>query len=102
MIMKRTKQGNILVIVLFIMFVSSLLGVLISQYTRHLITLSGLFHNYYQAYYHAYGGVEVGLTHVAHHGYGYEEDFLYESFGSCGDERVCRSEVEIDARSRAV
>lgn len=70
--MKKNPKGNILVIVLFIMIVSSLLGLLASQYVTTLTTLTWLFKNYYTAYYYGYGGIELALAQVRIHGYGFE------------------------------
>lgn len=53
------KKGNILFLVLFIMFVSSLLGLLISNYVQNMIKVSSIFNRYYHTYYLAYGGLEI-------------------------------------------
>ena len=57
---------------MFIMFISSLLWLLVSQYVQYMIKTAGIFQNYYATYYLAYGGLELWLTQVKYHGYGFE------------------------------
>jgi len=84
---KKFYRANIMILVLFIMFVSSLLWLLVSQYVKHLIKVSGLFQNYYRSYYYAYGGLELGLAQVKHHEYGFEQwidnEYKYTDFSEC-------------------
>lgn len=84
---KKIYRANIMILVLFIMFVSSLLGLLVSQYVQHLISISSLFQDYYRSYYYAYAGLEVWLAQVKHHGYGFEQgrtsDYIYDDFSEC-------------------
>lgn len=66
-------KGNILIIVLFLLIASSLFAVLLAQQARSLLkTVYGV-HDYYQAYYQAYAGIELGFAQQLFHGYGYEE-----------------------------
>lgn len=59
-------------LVMFIMFVSSLLGLLVSQYVQYMIRTASIFQNYYATYYLTYGWLELGLTQVKYHGYWFE------------------------------
>ncbi len=59
-------------LVLFIMFISSLLGLLVSQYVQYMIKTASIYQNYYATYYLAYWWLELWLTQVKHHGYGFE------------------------------
>ena len=66
-------QGNILFIVMFILLLSSLISLLIVNYVRQIFTSSSLFYDYYQSYYLANAGIELGLTKIKHRGYGFED-----------------------------
>lgn len=94
------KKGNILFLVLFIMFVSSLLGLLISEYVQNMIKLSSLFSRYYHTYYLAYGGLEVGLTQTKYHGYGFE-DALSLTGRAC-HMSGCQVDMTVSSRSRVI
>lgn len=59
-------------LVLFIMFISSLLGLLVSQYVQYMIKTASIYQNYYTTYYLTYWWLELWLTQVKHHGYGFE------------------------------
>lgn len=53
-----------MLLVLFIMFISSLLWLLVTQYTRDMITISWLFTKYYTTYFHAYWWLELWLAQI--------------------------------------
>lgn len=87
-----------MLLVLFIMMVSSLLWLLISHYTNNLISISRLFNDYYKAYYYAYGGLELWLAQTKNHGYWFEDDLSYTSFSGCVVGTGCRFTMDISAR----
>lgn len=102
-ITKKLYRANIMILVLFIMFVSSLLGLLVSQYVNNLIKVSGLFQNYYKSYYYAYGGLELGLAQVKYHEYGFEQwvdsDYTYLDFPECQlGTWKCEADIMITSR----
>lgn len=94
-------KGNILIIVLFVMIVSSLLGLLASQYVTTLSTLTWSFKNYYTAYYYAYGGIELSLAQLQAHGYGFEESHVLSYTGTC-KWGGCGAVTTIQARAATV
>ncbi|MBP7848039.1 hypothetical protein KA013_02350, partial [Patescibacteria group bacterium] len=53
----KAKSSNIMILVLFIMFIVSVFGLLVSQYVSNLINISSLFQQYYKGYYYSYGGL---------------------------------------------
>ena len=53
---------------------SSLLWLLVSEYVKNMIKVSSIFQNYYHTYYLAYGWLELWLSKVKYHGYGFQED----------------------------
>ena len=66
-------KGNILFIVMFMLLLSSLIGLLIVNYVRQIFASSSLFYDYYQSYYLANAGIELGLVKVKNRGYGFED-----------------------------
>lgn len=66
-------KGNILFIVMFILLLSSMIWLLIVNYVRQIFASSAMFYDYYQAYYLANAGVELGLTKIKYRGYGFED-----------------------------
>lgn len=99
--MQRRKSGNIMLLVLFIMFITSMMGLLVSQYVKNMITVSGLFSQYYTTYFYAYGGLELGLTQVKYHNFWFEDSLVYTGFGSC-PLGVCEFDMTIDSRNSVI
>ncbi len=97
----QPKKSNIMVLVLFIMFIVSVFGLLVSQYVTNLINISSLFQQYYKWYYYAYGGLELGLTLVKNHGFGYQEDISYNSFTQCARSN-CSFDLSIISRTNTL
>lgn len=96
-----TKSSNIMILVLFIMFIVAVFGLLVSQYITNLISISWLFQQYYKGYYYAYGGLELGLTLVKNHGFGYEESISYSSFRHCARAN-CSFDLIIKSRNKTL
>lgn len=99
----QTYKGNIMLLILFVMFVSALLWLLVSQYVQHLIKISSLFQDYYKSYYYAYAWVETALAQVKHHGYGFEDDDVFEETNEyiCGN-KSCETDYTIVSRWRVL
>lgn len=55
-------KGNILLITLFLLMMSSLSALLVTAYIKNLIKLSSSFHNYYKSYYVANAWLELSLV----------------------------------------
>jgi hypothetical protein len=63
-----------MVVVLFILLLSSLLWLMTAQHITATIQRTQQWWNYYQAYYRAYWWIEYWLTLVAHHGFGFQTE----------------------------
>lgn len=99
---KNTKKSsNIMILVLFIMFIVSVFGLLVSQYVTNLINISSLFQQYYKGYYYSYGGLELGLTLVKNHWFGYEETIRYNAFEHCA-RSTCQFDLSITSRNNTL
>lgn len=86
-----------MIVVLFILLVSSLVGIITSQHIKTTAQLSSMWESYYTAYYRAYGGVEMAFAQLAHHGFGYAS---HSSLPVDCDS--CDVEVEIKWRSHVI
>ena len=97
---KKVYRANIMLLVLLVMFVSSLLWLIVAQYVQHLISVSSIFQEYYRSYYYAYGGLELGLAQSKAHGYGFEDDFLYTDLSTCDwlTNIACNTDITIKSR----
>lgn len=100
------KKANIMLLVLFIMFVSSLLWLLVSQYVRNMIKISGLFKDYYSTYYYAYAWLELGLSQINYRErnsqkpFGFEDEINFNSFSKCNGK--CDFNMNIDSRNTII
>ena len=88
----RKKQGNISILVMFVLLASSLLGVLALHFIQNMTEQSVLTYQYYQSYYLAKAGVELQLAALPSRGYGFSRSlasgsrFLQDNFlchGKC-------------------
>lgn len=105
-LLKKSKKANIMLLVLFVMFVSSLLGLLVSQYIRNMIAISGLYKEYYSTYYYAYAWLELGLAQVKYREsnsqkpFGFEDQVSFNQFSECAG--TCAFEMTISSRSQII
>lgn len=97
---KKYTKANIVFLVLFIMFISSLLWLLVSQYVQYMIKTAAIFQNYYQTYYLAYGGLELWLTQVKYHGFWFESVEI-TTWASCRTD-WCQVVTTISSRSSVI
>lgn len=74
------KKWNISILVIFVLLASSLLGVLSMNFIQSMMKQSATTYNYYQSYYLAKAGVELGLTELGHRGVGFEQTFADSGF----------------------
>ena len=93
------------------MFVSALLGLLVTQYVRDMIQISSLYTSYYQTYFHAYGGLELGLAQINYrmdnpdnpsdewNPFGLEDSITYTDYSECN---WCSVTTTINARSNVI
>jgi hypothetical protein len=100
-----SKKWNILVIVIFVMLLCSLSALLISNYMKSLITYSSEFNKYYKAYYMANSWIEISLTKISNHDFGFEDTInswsntIKQNF-ECWDK--CFFETKITTRSNYI
>lgn len=99
----KIKQANIMLMVLFIMFVSSLLWLTMAQYVQHMIQISWVFQDYYKAYYYAYGWLELWLAQAKFHTYKFEDgvnnDFIFSDYLTCsGTSVTCETDITVQSR----
>lgn len=96
----QKRKANITFLVMMIMFISSLLWLLVSQYVWFMIKTSWLFQNYYSTYYMAYWWLEVWLTQVKYHWFWFENTIII-TWSSCRDPN-CQTETTITSRSPVI
>ena len=101
-----------MLLVLFVMFVSALLGLLVTQYVRDMINISGLYSNYYKTYFQAYWGLELGLAQINYrldnpdnpseswNPFGFEDAITYTAYSECTND--CSFDMTISARNSVI
>ena len=97
---KKHFPGNILFLVVFIMFISSLLWLLVSEYVSNMIKISSIFQNYYHTYYLTYGWLELWLTQIKYHGYGFQDTVTFT--GTACITSWCSVQASVISRSPVV
>lgn len=97
-----------MLLVLFVMFISSFLGLLVTQYVSDMITISWLFTNYYNTYFQAYGWLELWLSQINYRvrndidekaPFWYEDTVDFSWYTDCDD---CSFAMEIVSRSNVL
>lgn len=86
------KEGNISILVIFVLLASGVIGILTMHFVRQIIQYNGSILSYYKSYYLARGGLELSLAQVTHRGIGFEyevgtgDTILTENFDckNCG------------------
>jgi len=86
----KKKSGNILVIVIFILFLVSFMWLLITKYVKNILLFSTEMHKYFKSYYEAYAGIELSLTEVKNHPFGYEQTIKYDSETNKNNFKYCK------------
>lgn len=95
-----------MLLVLFIMFISSLLWLLVTQYVRNMIKISWLFRDYYSTYYYAYAWLELWLSQINYRErnsqkpFGFEDEVLFSWFSDC--ESTCSFRMDINSRGTVI
>lgn len=69
-----SKKGSILIMVLFILFLSSFAWLLIVKYVKNIMEYSSEFYKYYKAYYIAYWWIELEITKIKNRWFGFEDN----------------------------
>jgi len=97
---KFKNNANITFLVMLIMFISSLLWLLVSQYVQYMIKTAFIYQNYYSTYYLTYWWLELWLTQVKYHGYGFESIEL-TTWASCRSV-TCQVVTTVTSRSSVI
>lgn len=101
------KKASILIIVLYIMFLSALWSILVTKYINNMLTYSWELAKYYKAYYHAYWGVEIELTKASNHGFWFDDRISKDSSTVLANitecpENMCHLETEVIANTKTL
>lgn len=83
--MKIQLKWSILIITLFLLIVTSLIGIIIMVYVRSMLEFTNRFHDYQHAFYMANAWLELELVKIRNHAFGYEE------FISTGSNTIARN-----------
>ena len=92
------------------MFVSSLLWLLVSQYTRDMIAISSLFTRYYTTYFYAYWWLELWLSQINYrikndtskqNPFWYQDEVTFTGYNSCSSDS-CWFVMDIGSRSSVI
>lgn len=67
------KQWSILIVILFMLIVTSLIGLIMMVYMRSILNFTNSFHDYQQAFYLAQAWVELQLVKAKNHAFWYED-----------------------------
>lgn len=95
-----------MLLVLFIMFISSLLWLLVMQYTKDMITISWLFTKYYRTYFYAYWWLELWLAQINYRSkndtnnqnpFWYEDTATFSDYTECSPSG-CSFDMSIESR----
>lgn len=98
------KKWSILVMVLFILFLSALAWLLVTKYVSNIMNHSSEIYKYYKAYYIAYWWVELELTKYKSRWYWFEDTILNDSPTVTYNLNHCKNSdcyFETKARTRA-
>lgn len=68
------KNSSILIIVLFVLMITSIFGVMITRHVWSMIEHTSKFHDYYNAYYLAYWWLQLQLLKVDNRWFGFEDE----------------------------
>jgi len=73
------KKANIVIITLFIIILTAIIGLITTKYVLNLLKVSSENFKYYKAYYIAYGWLELELLKTKNHWYWFEDKILSTS-----------------------
>ena len=100
----KKKSWHILVIVIFILFLVSFMWLLVTKYVKNVLLFSSKLHKYFKAYYIWYWGIEIALTQVKNHPFGFEETIESNSDTNSKNYKYCKLnkcyfELELKSKS---
>lgn len=72
-------QWSILIVTLFLLIITWLIGIIVMVYIRSMLAFTNTFHDYQQAFYIANAGLELQLVKARNHGFGYEDTVKMDS-----------------------
>lgn len=100
------KKWSILIITMFILIITSMIGILIVSYVKSMIAFTNKFHDYQSAFYMANAGLELQLIKKNNHWFGFESSMsswsatIKNNFDcSANPWRDCRSTAKISTKS---
>lgn len=98
------NRWNMLIIVIFVMIITSLFGILTTRYVNSIIQYGSAFHNYYKAYYLANAPLQLQLLKQKNRWLGFEDKILTWSstFSNNFDCENCFFESELLARNSII
>lgn len=93
----RTYQGNISLMMLFVLAIGSLIGLMSTWFIQDMIASSGQIRDFYQSYYIAKGWLELGTLAVNRYEYGFE-DYLSGTQAIINNNLNCTKDCNLDLR----
>lgn len=70
----KKPSASILIVTLFLLIITGLIGVIVMAYIRSMLAFTNRFHDYQKAFYLANAGLELQLVKAKYHGFGYEDE----------------------------
>ena len=93
----RTYQGNISLMMLFVLAIGSLIGLMSTGFIQDMITSSSQIRDFYQSYYIAKWWLELGTLAVNRYEYGFE-DYLSGTQAIINNNLNCKKNCNLDLR----
>ncbi|MCF7834955.1 hypothetical protein K9M48_02770 [Candidatus Gracilibacteria bacterium] len=103
--LKNNLNGNISILVIFVLLASSLIGILSTNFIRDLFNYNNTISNHYKGYYLSKAGLELSLTEISNNGIGFEnkvntgDDIILSNFDCANN---CNFLTEIKGTSNYI
>lgn len=103
-ILQKQYKGNISLIMLFVLAIGSLIGLMSTWFVQDMISSSSQIRDFYQSYYIAKWGLELGILATNKYEFGFE-DYLSGSSdiikNNLNCQKDCNLEIEIKSRIKS-
>ncbi len=105
---KYKKKWSILIITMFILIITSMIGILIVSYVKSMLAFTNKFHDYQSAFYIANAWLELQLVKKNNHWFGFESTLsswsatIKNNFECNTSARNCRFASKISTKSYAL
>lgn len=102
---RHKQQWSILIITMFILILTSMIGILVVSYVRSMLSFTNKFHDYQSAFYMANAGLELSLIKKNNHWFGFESSMnsgsqsIWKNFKCHTQWWNCRSSSSIKTKS---